>query len=234
MTDLGDLLGLPPKPAPGRARARCADPACGRPVYVDQMICGYGRCCAEKRGLIVHRYRLPARHQSGETLLDHLPAKESGVEPFPTTFRIDVSDLEPADAHRKILEHCRSMISDPTGEIAAAYPDGLTAATDDAFRGLVRLLERHAPTHPTYPSDCEHHYSLGAGTMYAWPCQDYRDAAAGLAVLAGLAAGLPETSPLPRRTRSATALTGPAELAEPDATDPGQPDDPHAGTIAAL
>lgn len=187
MADLGDLLGLPPAPAGGgRARTRCADETCGRPVFVDQLVFGYGRCCAEKRGLVVHRYRLPAAQQAGETLFDHLPAKETSVEPFPQ-IRIDVTGLDPADAHRKIVEHARSMIADPSGEIAAAYPDGMTAATDDAFRGLVAILERHAPVElskdPAAPAFCGACVDRPAATdnVFAWPCADYRDAAAGLA-----------------------------------------------------
>jgi hypothetical protein len=154
-------------------------------VFVDQLVYGFGRCCAEKRGLIIHRYRLAARPQAGETLLDHLPEKEDAVaaHPAPEPFlqvRIDVTGLDPEAAHRAIVEHAHAMISDPTGEFAAAYPNGITAATDDAYRGLIGILERHAPL------------DLGANGIRCsrcpadaapagWPCPDYRDAARGLA-----------------------------------------------------
>lgn len=184
MTDLLALLGVPvPRDRPARARVRCRNPECGRLVYVDQAVYGLGRCCAEKAGLIVIRYRFPHQHQVGETLLDHLP-KEARVEPFPQA-RIDVAGLEPADAHRKIVEHARAMISDPTGEIAAAFPAGITAAADDAFRGLIGILERHAPDdiaeRGIYCGDQPH-----LERLTIWPCDDYRDAARGLAT------GLPE------------------------------------------
>lgn len=190
MTDLGDLLGLPPPQAPVRARTRCADPSCNLPVFVDQLVFGYGHCCAEKRGLIVHRYRLAARPQTGETLLDHLP-EETRMEPFPQ-IRIDVTDLTPDAAHNKILEHARAMISDPSGEIAAAYPSGITAASDDAFRGLAGILERHDPrpgvlsTGADDYSDARCSHCIELETSVPWPCDDYRDAARGLAT------GLPE------------------------------------------
>jgi hypothetical protein len=185
MTDLGDLLGLgPAPPRPARARTRCGD--CHRPVYVDQLVYGLGRCCAERRGLIVHRYRLPASQQAGETLLDHLPT-EDRVEPYPQP-RIDVAGLDTAGAHAKIVEHARSMISDPTGEIAAAYPNGITAAADDAFRGLVGILERHAPVertkHPEQPhfcGACVERPEFDGPSAGDWPCADYADAARGLA-----------------------------------------------------
>ena len=191
MTDLGDLLGLPPKPGrPARARTRCAD--CHRPVYVDQLVYGLGRCCAEKRGLIAHRYRLPAGQQAGETLLDQL--KETRMDPYPQ-IRIDVTGLTPETAHAKIVAHARSMISDPTGEIAAAYPNGVTAVADDVFRGLVGILERHAPVertkHPEQPhfcGACVERPEFDGPSAGDWPCPDYADAARGLAT------GLPKAS----------------------------------------
>lgn len=189
MTDLYALLGIP-APRPGRsarARTRCRD--CHRPVYVDQLVYGLGRCCAERAGLIVIRYRFPHQHQTGETLLDHLP-KEARVEPFPQA-RIDVAGMDAPTAHAKIVAHAHTMISDPTGEIAAAFPHGITAAADDAFRGLAGILERHAPTNGALKpagdySDarCGEIHDLEASV--AWPCADYRDAARGLAT------GLPE------------------------------------------
>lgn len=245
VTDLGDLLGLGPAPArPSRARTRCAD--CHRPVYVDQLVCGLGRCCAERAGLIVRRYRIAAGPQAGETLLDHLPAKESGVEPYPQ-IRIDVTDLDPDTAHRKIVEHVRAQISDPTGEIAAAYPHGITAACDDTFRGLVAILERHAP------------YTIVRGTRRVpicggdgpWPCPDYRDAAVGLATGLPVPGQPSDDDPDVETLHDALEHPGPAadctrahgistdlprrELAEPDAgAAVPEPEDPHAGTIAAV
>lgn len=174
----GEIPGLPPAQHQTRPRTRCADPLCHRPVYVDQLVAGFGRCCAENRGLIVIRHRIAARPQHGPTLLDQLPGRTL-MEAFPQV-RIDVTDLAPRAAHTKIVEHARSMISDPSGEIAAAYPHGITAATDAAFRGLVDILERHAPMdYGTMGAGCQHHGHPGAGE--AWPCDDYRAAAAGLA-----------------------------------------------------
>lgn len=169
-----------------RARARCADPDCGLLVYVDQLVFGYGRCCAEKRGLIIRRHRFAAAAQTGETLLDHLPEEHHRMEPYPQP-RIDVTGLDPADAHRKIVDHARFMIGDPSGEIAAAYPNSITAAADDAFRGLIGILERHAPsglnsTGSTACGPCDE----SAGRPSGWPCDDYYNAARGLAT------GLPE------------------------------------------
>jgi hypothetical protein len=177
-----DLLAGVPLPTRGRttrARTRCAAEGCGRPVYVDQLVYGLGRCCAEKAGLIVIRHRFPHQRQQGESLLDHLP-EGARVEPFPQ-IRIDVAGLPARDAHTKIVEHARSMIADPTGELAKAYPNGMTAATDDAFRGLVGILERHAPRSVVADAAvCDRDYVTGTG-ITAWPCDDYRDAAAGLA-----------------------------------------------------
>lgn len=179
MSDQGDLFAGVPLPTRGRrARQRvpCGAEGCGRPVYVDQLVFGRGRCCAERAGLIVTRYRFPHQHQAGETLLDHLPTEGARVEPYPQ-IRIDVAGLDPADAHAKIVEHARSMIADPTGELAAAYPNGLTAATDDAFRGLVGILERHAPDVDRSSGPwCSH-----PNTGERWPCADYADASRGLA-----------------------------------------------------
>lgn len=205
MSDLGDLLGLAPARRRPRARTRCRD--CSRPVYVDQLVFGLGRCCAEKAGLIVRRYRLPAGQQAGETLLDYLPAKETRVEPFPQ-IRIDVAGLDAETAHRKIVEHARSMISDPTGEIAAAYPAGITAATDDAFRGLVGILERHAPHLVAGEFTCDDHDGQ------PWPCLDYRDAARGLAT--GLPAD-PDAHPYTQPGGAERAAADRALLADPDA-----------------
>lgn len=175
------LAGAEPARVPrSRGRVRCRD--CRHLVYVDQLVFGLGRCCAERAGLIVRRYRFPHQHQVGETLLDHLP-EGAGVEPYPQ-IRIDVAGLDPATAHAKIVEHGRSMIADPSGEIAAAYPHGMTAAADDAFRGLVAILERHAPGLAIAVCLCDHAPHTDA--LDAWPCDDYRDAAAGLAT------GLPE------------------------------------------
>jgi hypothetical protein len=183
MSDQGDLFAGVPLPARGRrarARTRCLD--CTRLVYVDQLVYGRGRCCAEKAGLLVVRYRFPHQHQQGPSLLDHLP-EGAHVEPYPTSPRIDVAGLGPDAAHTKIVEHARAMISDPSGEIAAAYPNGITAATDDAFRGLANILERHAPD----PDGCHRFCSrcVAEATRgpvpVPWPCPDYRDAAAGLA-----------------------------------------------------
>lgn len=80
MADLGDLLGLLPDPAPAatrrarRPRIRCRNPRCGRWVYADQAIFGYGRCCAEALGLVVRRWKLADHGQAGPDLLDTLEA----------------------------------------------------------------------------------------------------------------------------------------------------------------
>ncbi len=115
----------------------------------------------------------------------NLSDEETPVQPYPQP-RIDVTGLDPETAHRKIVEHAGIMIADPTGEIAAAYPNGITAATDDAYRGLIGILERHAPRDHggPYCANC----ALVPGSPDPWPCRDYRDAAAGLAT------GLPGTA----------------------------------------
>jgi hypothetical protein len=181
MSDQGDLFAGVPLPTRGRRtrqRVPCGAEGCGRPVYVDQLVFGRGRCCAEKAGLLVVRYRFPHQHQQGPSLLDHLP-EGARVEPYPNAHRIDVAGLAPDAAHTKIVEHARAMIADPSGEIAAAYPHGLTAATDAAFLGLIGILERHAPGLATGYRLCGHAPHTEA--LDAWPCPDYRDAAAGLA-----------------------------------------------------
>lgn len=175
MTDLLALLGIPaPRARPARARTRCADPSCGLPVYVDQLVFGYGRCCAEKRGLIVHRYRLPAGAQAGETLLDHLP-KEARVEPFPQA-RIDVAGMTPAEAHAKILELARAMVPPVPGVLP--FGADVVEAMAAAAAGLVAILERHAPEVDRASGPWCTHPNIGE----RWPCDDYRDAAAGFAV----------------------------------------------------
>lgn len=169
-------------------------------MYVDQLVFGHGRCCAERRGLIVHRHRLAGAPQLGETLLDQLP-EETTVDPYPQA-RIDVTGLAPDAAHTRIIEHAQAMISDPSGEVAAAYPTGITAAADDAFRGLIAILERHRPRRCTSCGSAPHvpavHYVDNATGRHYWPSDDYRDAARGLA----------------------TGIPGQAEIAGPE--NPGQ------------
>jgi hypothetical protein len=177
VTDLGDLLGLDLGAGrTARARIRCR--ACTHLVYVDQAIYGLGRCCAEKAGVVVRRWRLAHTEQAGDTLLDHLP-KEIPVEPYPMTPRIDVTGDAPRDAHRRIVDHARVMLTDPTGEHAAVLTP-VSVACDDAYRGLIAILERHAPDdvleRGIYCGDNPH---LRASIM--WPCEDYSDAARGLA-----------------------------------------------------
>lgn len=171
MTDLGQLLGLPPPQRRIRARTRCR--ACHRPVYVDQLVAGLGHCCAAKAGLIVHRYRLAARPQNGPTLLDHLP--EDTVEPYPQV-RVDVTGLDPADAHRKIVEHARSMVSPP----GSAFPAEVLDAANDQWAGIVAILERHAPLDLAANGIRCSHCSADQAPA-GWPCDDYRDACRGLA-----------------------------------------------------
>lgn len=185
MTDLYALLGVPaPRPGrPARARTRCT--ACHRPVYVDQLVYGLGRCCAEKAGLIVVRYRFPHQHQTGETLLDHLP-EEHHVDPFPTA-RVDVAGLDPFTAHAKIMELARAMLTPAPG--LAPFPAEVVEAMTAAAQGLVDILERHAP----HDDPTEVHCSEVWHSMLAWPCPDYRDAAAGFAV--NLPAGREITTP---------------------------------------
>ncbi|WP_431935829.1 hypothetical protein [Micromonospora sp. RP3T] len=75
MSDLGDLLGLPL--AVERARRRrlpCRNPDCDRLVYADRAVYGYGRCCAETLGLVVHRVRVGSAPQTGPDLLAELDA----------------------------------------------------------------------------------------------------------------------------------------------------------------
>lgn len=75
MTDLGDLLGLPLIVERARRRqAPCRNPDCGRPVYVDRAVYGYGRCCADTLGLVVHRVRLGSAPQTGPDLFAALDA----------------------------------------------------------------------------------------------------------------------------------------------------------------
>lgn len=179
MTDLLALLGIPsPRPGrPARARVRCANPECGRPVFVDQLVYGLGRCCAEKAGLVVHRYRLPAHTQVGETLLDHLP-KEHHVDPYPQA-RIDVTGMTPNEAHAKILELARALV-EPL-PVVAAFPSEVTEALGATAAGLVAILERHAPSDTALRVTCCDH-APHFDRLEAWPCDDYRDAAAGFAV----------------------------------------------------
>ncbi len=185
MTDLGDLLGLPPARPAYRPRARCADPTCGRLVFVDQLVFGFGWCCAAKRGLIVHRYRLPATIQTGATLFDHLPEEIPVLDPYPQV-RIDVTGLTPVDAHRKIVEHARSMITD-AARAAVVFPPGVLEAVNDQWSGVIAVLERHAPDdvpgRGIYCGDQPH-----LERLTRWPCDDYRD------VSRGLATGLPGTA----------------------------------------
>lgn len=143
-----------------------------------------GRCCAEKRGLIVRRWRLTATNPTDAPRLfdslEDLMAYESFPEPgpYPEQLRIDVSGLPPADAHSDIVTAARAAIeADP--EIIAKFPNGLTAVSNAHFNGLVRILERHFPTGDL----CDHCTGLYGKP---WPCADYRDASAGLAT------GLPE------------------------------------------
>lgn len=75
MTDLGDLLDLPPQAlGVGRQQLPCRYPGCGRLVYVDRAVYGYGEDCAEKLGLVVHRGRCNNPGQTGPDLLDELDA----------------------------------------------------------------------------------------------------------------------------------------------------------------
>lgn len=191
MTDLGDLLGLPPARRPPRSRRPCRE--CYRPVYVDQMICGLGRCCAEQQGLIVRRWHLTAPDPTAPTLFDR--PEDITMEPFPQ-IRIDLAGLPAAEAHARILAHHDAM-STVNPFIAAVIPEA-AEATQDHLRGQRNILARHAPRHAVIvpddwlldaphaiPDVCQHHATT-------WPCDDYRDAAAGLATgLPELAAAVP-------------------------------------------
>lgn len=94
MTDLGDLLGLPADPFPAarrraaRGQVPCRNPWCGRPVFVDRAVYGYGEGCAEQLGLVVHRHRTGAPVQTGRDLLAELDAIAAG--------RVDQVDDDPA------------------------------------------------------------------------------------------------------------------------------------------
>lgn len=189
MTDLGDILGLPAARLPARARVRCR--ACSHLVYADQLVFGMGRCCAEKHGLLVRRWRLASTNPAEALTLFDRPEDLMELDMQGTQPRVDVTGLNPAATHAKIVGHARIMIADESGEIAAEFPAGVTAATDDAFRGLIGILERHAPH--TYAADtscvrCFNHAATGRDHLIAWPCDDYRDAARGIST------GLPEAT----------------------------------------
>ena len=214
---LGELAGAPvPLPrAPRRARTRCADPLCLRPVYVDQLVHGYGHCCAEKRGLIVRRHRL--RHDPPGTGAPTLFDTEEPVEPFPQA-RIEVAGMTPADAHAAVLKHVREVADTQNNpQVARLFDPSVNAAATAQFDGLAAILERHAPAEHSVKIDprsgepcepmalyghgqpaettavlCAGHLEIGAGRARygyaAWPCDDYRNAAAGFAI------GLPEAA----------------------------------------
>lgn len=169
---------LPDLPAKSRRRAktRCANPACNRPVYTDRLIFGLGRCCAENRGYLIRRWRLTANpHPEAPTLFD-IP--KDIMEPFPQ-IRVDVTGLAPDAAHTAIVNQLAGVAAvNPI--LAEAVPD-VVDASQDHFAGMGRILERHAPYRDDTGVYCTHEWHR----MIAWPCADYRDTAA------GLAAGLP-------------------------------------------
>jgi hypothetical protein len=106
MTDLGDLLTLAPDLFPTAPRRRprlpCANPTCPRLVYVDRAIFGFGEDCAEARGLIPHRWRLPRpdRRQTGPDLFTpphpEVPMPDMPYIPF-RRFRLDRDDQPPVE-----------------------------------------------------------------------------------------------------------------------------------------
>jgi hypothetical protein len=106
------------------------------------------------------------------------------VESYPQV-RIDVTG-QPADvAHARIMDHARNAIVDDPA-IAGVFPESTTTAANDTFRGLIAILERHAPDHDT---ECSKPCVDTPGHDFeyvSWPCDDYRDAARGLAT------GLPD------------------------------------------
>lgn len=188
MTDLGDLLGLPPPQRPARARARCW--ACHHPVYVDQMVFGLGRCCAEKRGLLTRRWNLPAANPADAPTLFDRPEDLMDLEPFPQP-RIDVTHLNRPDAHARVLLFVRDIAEDASAAMHAAAHGILPEVAEAAaaqWAGIVRILERHAPDPDGEHRFCSHCVAEAprGAVPVAWPCTDYRDATT------GLACGLPD------------------------------------------
>ena len=174
MTDLGDMLGLPaPPPRPARARIRCR--ACRHLVYADQAVFGMGRCCAERHGLIVRRWRLPTDPTPDTPALFDRP--EDLMDPYPQP-RIDVAGLNPAAAHCRILSYVRTIALD-SGTPMVGVPAEVSEAAAAQWAGMLRIIERHAPQYPPTPGSCAHRGCLDQDLT--WPCPDYRDATAGLA-----------------------------------------------------
>lgn len=149
-------------------------------MYVDRLVYGYGRCCAEKAGLVVHRYRLPAGTQTGPNLLDHLP-EEPDVEPYPQ-IRIDVAGVSADTAHTTIVTHARSMICASDGTSPGSVPAEVIDAANDQWSGMAAILERHSPIMAVRVATGEPDGALCRYcTRQGWPCPDYRDACRGLA-----------------------------------------------------
>ncbi len=179
--DLGDLLGLPPPTVRPRARTRCR--ACNHLVYVDQLVHGMGRCCAEKRGLIVRRWRLATTNPTDAPTLFDRP--EDLMEPYPQP-RIDVTGLPPEQAHTRIVAFVRELGNEASLPVAV-FPAEVAEAAAAQWDGTGRVLARHAPRPAVvFPLDAPHtEPDVCRRCCTTWPCIDYRD------VTAGVATGLP-------------------------------------------
>lgn len=93
------------------------------------------------------------------------------MEPFPEV-RVDVVGLDPLIAHRKIMDNARVMFLPPAP--GHRLPSDVVEQVGAVGEGIIAILERHAPGPHGL---CASEDSVGE----RWPCDDYRDAARGLA-----------------------------------------------------
>ncbi len=100
------------------------------------------------------------------------------TEPFPQP-RIDVTGLDAATAHTKIVDQARTLLSTPDSRLY--FTPDILEAVDATWHGVIRVLERHAPGFTVGAGVilCDHAPHVDAGDTF--PCPDYLDVAAGLA-----------------------------------------------------
>jgi hypothetical protein len=109
------------------------------------------------------------------------------VEPFPEV-RVNVAGLDPRTAHGKIMDNARVMFLPPDPEHVPSTPADVVEQVGAIGEGIIAILERHTPRCGGHPrpwmqcapgvcsAECER---CGSGSE--WPCDDFRDAARGLA-----------------------------------------------------